>query len=74
MHSVAMAVKSAARIRSLVAVCILACAPLYGTMALDNGLGLTPAMGYNSWYDLFMDVDEATMRVTAQAVSFRKLG
>ncbi len=20
--------------------------------ALDNGLGLTPQMGYNSWYDL----------------------
>jgi hypothetical protein len=31
---------------------LLAAALMQATVALDNGLALTPQMGYNSWYDL----------------------
>jgi alpha-galactosidase len=42
---------------------------LVGINALDNGLGLTPAMGYNSWYDLECTylLNEKTIRLTADA-------
>lgn len=35
---------------------------------LDNGLGRTPQMGYNSWYDLYMTPSEAVIRETVQAL------
>ena len=37
---------------------------------LDNGLGLTPQMGYNSWYDLMCTehMNEATIRGVADAL------
>ena len=39
---------------------------------LDNGLGLTPAMGYNSWYDLMGDLTEDNLKETIDV--FIKLG
>jgi len=48
-------------------------------LALDNGVGLTPAMGYNSWYDLGCSyaMNERTIRLTADAfidIGLDKLG
>ena len=45
--------------------------------ALDNGLGLTPQMGYNSWYDTQCNVNESSIRDTASKIielGFDKLG
>ena len=36
--------------------------------ALDNGLGRTPQMGYNSWYDVGMGPTEALVRDTIDAM------
>lgn len=36
--------------------------------ALNNGLGRTPQMGYNSWYDLKMNPSEAVVRETVDAM------
>eukprot|EP00039_Didymoeca_costata_P012313 m.176599 g.176599 ORF g.176599 m.176599 type:complete len:225 (+) comp15446_c0_seq6:40-714(+) len=44
---------------------------LFGvTQGLDNGLGRTPQMGYNSWYDLECtdDMNERVIRQTALAM------
>uniref|UniRef100_A0A803MLG9 Alpha-galactosidase n=1 Tax=Chenopodium quinoa TaxID=63459 RepID=A0A803MLG9_CHEQI len=35
---------------------------------LDNGLGLTPPMGWNSWNHFGCNVDEVTIRETADAI------
>jgi len=39
-------------------------------LGLDNGLGRTPAMGWNSWYDVLCssDMNEKTIRATADAM------
>jgi alpha-galactosidase len=37
-------------------------------LALDNGLGLTPQMGWNSWNHYGCDVSETLIRKTADAV------
>ena len=36
------------------------------TLALSNGLGLTPAMGFNTWNKFGCNIDEAMVRETAQ--------
>ena len=36
-----------------------------GVYALDNGLGLTPQMGYSSWNDCGSVVTEAHIKATA---------
>jgi len=46
---------------------------------LDNGVGRTPAMGYNSWFDLMCTyaMKESTIRLTADAIvelGLNKLG
>lgn len=43
---------------------------LHAAIALDNGLGSTPAMGYNSWYDYGCsgDLNEANIMATADAL------
>ena len=53
--------------RGVLAVVALAAAPCLG---LDNGLGLRPQMGYNSWYDLecTASMNETTIRATARAM------
>jgi len=38
------------------------------SVGIDNGLGLVPAMGYNSWYDLMGDLNEQNLKETAQAM------
>lgn len=40
------------------------------TQALDNGLARTPAMGYNSWYDVGCggDMNEDIIKATADAI------
>ena len=38
------------------------------TTALDNGLGLRPQRGYNSWYDVLMQPSEAGVLATAAAL------
>jgi len=42
---------------------------------LDNGLGRTPQLGYNSWYDLLCDsiMNENTIKKTADAIINRGL-
>ena len=35
------------------------------TTCLDNGLGLTPQMGYNTWYDMGCSITEDLVRATA---------
>lgn len=37
------------------------------THALDNGLARVPPMGYNTWYDVTGDFDEALLRATVDA-------
>jgi alpha-galactosidase len=39
---------------------------LVASIALDNGLGLTPAMGYSSWNDCGSSVNESWTKRTAQ--------
>ncbi|XP_065846502.1 probable alpha-galactosidase isoform X3 [Oscarella lobularis] len=59
--------------RIFVAFACLCCA----VRSLDNGLGLTPAMGYNSWYDYGCSLNEKGIRATADALvdyGFSKLG
>lgn len=36
------------------------------TLALSNGLGLTPAMGFNTWNKFGCNIDEALVKDTAQ--------
>ena len=36
--------------------------------ALDNGLAVTPQMGYNSWYDLMGEINETNIKETADAL------
>lgn len=38
------------------------------TAALNNGLALTPQMGWNSWNHFVCSIDEALIRSTAQAI------
>mmetsp|Transcript_596 Transcript_596/g.929 ORF Transcript_596/g.929 Transcript_596/m.929 type:complete len:411 (-) Transcript_596:64-1296(-) len=42
------------------------------SFALDNGLGRTPAMGYNTWYDLMGSLTEENLKASVDA--FIKLG
>jgi alpha-galactosidase len=37
-------------------------------LALNNGLGLTPPMGYNSWYDVMMNPSETHVKATVDAM------
>jgi alpha-galactosidase len=46
------------------AVCLLLAA--IGASALDNGLSLTPAMGYNTWNAWHDQIDEAVVKKTAE--------
>ena len=39
-----------------------------GAAGLDNGVGLTPAMGYNSWYDYGCNLDQAELELTVKAM------
>ena len=49
---------------------LLGVVALPSAAALDNGLGLTPQMGYNSWYDLMCSasMNETTIQATADAL------
>lgn len=40
----------------------------YPSWAWDNGLGLTPPMGWNSWNHFHCDIDETLIQQTAQAM------
>jgi alpha-galactosidase len=47
------------------------------TLALDNGLGRTPAMGFNSWYSVFEHPTEQNCKETLnllQSLGFRAAG
>src|SRR4051812_27566184 len=37
-------------------------------LALDNGLGLTPQMAWNSWNHFGCNLSETTVRATAEAI------
>jgi len=39
-----------------------------GVLALDNGLGLTPPMGYNTWNAFHCQIDENLIKQTANAM------
>jgi len=41
-------------------------------LALDNGLGRTPAMGYNTWYDLMGELNENNLKASVDV--FVQLG
>eukprot|EP01048_Picozoa_sp_COSAG05_P018356 COSAG05_NODE_2670_length_2780_cov_1.848191_2_plen_136_part_00 len=49
---------------------LLAVTVAISVRALDNGLGVRPQMGYNSWYDLMCSdqMNEHTIRATADAL------
>lgn len=47
---------------------LLAMSTLPFVRSLDNGLGLTPAMGYNTWNDLGKKLNEQTLRTRADAM------
>eukprot|EP01087_Luapelamoeba_hula_P008664 TRINITY_DN2185_c1_g1_i1.p1 TRINITY_DN2185_c1_g1~~TRINITY_DN2185_c1_g1_i1.p1 ORF type:complete len:416 (-),score=62.34 TRINITY_DN2185_c1_g1_i1:51-1298(-) len=58
---------------------LIVCCCCWVAQGLDNGLGLTPAMGYNTWYDVQCSdmMHEQTVRDTADAIVRRgmhKLG
>lgn len=40
-----------------------------GGLALNNGLGVTPQLGYNSWYDVLMNPSQDALLKTAQALT-----
>ena len=48
------------KLRLLALMCLLAVA-----MAVDNGLGLTPQMGWNSWNKFGCNINETLIRKTA---------
>lgn len=50
--------------KGVLRVAILLCAVVASAVALNNGLGITPQMGYNSWYDLecSSQMNETTIR------------
>lgn len=39
-----------------------------GVTALDNGLGITPPMGYNTWNAFWCQIDENIIKATADAM------
>jgi hypothetical protein len=41
--------------------------------ALDNGVGLVPPMGYNTWYDWGCNLDEKQLEDTIRAMEERGL-
>ena len=43
---------------------ILFASSIAPTRALDNGLGRTPSMGYNTWYSFFESPTEAACKDT----------
>ena len=47
---------------------LLTFAGLRGAAGLDNGLGLTPIMGYNTWYDHGCDLDQTELELTVKAM------
>ena len=47
---------------------ILLIASMMHVQGLDNGLGLTPQMGYNTWHDLSCSLTEDLVRDTADAI------
>ena len=51
--------------RALLAVALLA---MRAALALDNGVGLTPAMGWNSWNAFRCDINENLIRQVARAL------
>jgi len=53
-------------------VLLLLLGSITGASALDNGLGLTPQMGWNSWNKFACDVNEDVIKQTADAI--KKLG
>jgi alpha-galactosidase len=53
--------RSLAFVMKLVAILLL----LFLTSALDNGLGKTPQMGWNSWNHYNCNINEAIIRKTA---------
>ena len=38
------------------------------TLALNNGLGITPPMGWNSWYCYYCNINESIVKATADAI------
>lgn len=56
-------------IKSHIAAIFLAFTAIFSTVsALDNGLGLTPQMGWNSWNKFACDVNEDVIKQTADAI------
>jgi alpha-galactosidase len=56
---------------------ILLASSFFVTLALDNGLGRTPSMGYNSWYSVFEHPTEQICHETLnllQSLGFRAAG
>ena len=41
---------------------------LHGATGLDNGLGLRPVMGYNTWYDHGCSLDQPELELTVKAM------
>lgn len=52
---------------------ILVCLILALTFSIDNGLGLTPQMGWNSWNKFGCNINEALIKKTADLLVSTKL-
>ncbi len=52
---------------------VLLCGLVAGVCALDNGLGRTPQMGWNSWNHFRCNIDQDMIKETADALVSSKL-
>lgn len=60
---------------AIVTVVVAALLVVSGVHCIDNGLGRTPQMGYNSWYDLTCSsaMNEDVLKATASAMKSKGL-
>lgn len=54
------------RLRAAIALIMTLCATKTRVGALDNGLGIAPPMGWNSWNAFHCDIDEEKIKTAAQ--------
>jgi len=55
-------------LRLTISVFVLLSASFPSTTALNNGLGLVPSMGFNTWYDVFMNPTEDSCLALVDAI------
>jgi hypothetical protein len=53
---------------SLILLLLISCIVVDTATALDNGVGLTPPMGFNTWNNFACDINEDVFKETAKAM------